>query len=194
MKPRTTFVIASLLLGGCAASPAARQATTPATQRPASSAELYERGLALAARGDTVRAEQYLALALEAGHPAAQTRLAMIEVCVAGSRLRGALEHARRYLTERPADWRVRLVVAALLRALGRDQAALRQLDQLAQQDDAGPEVHYHRAVLLRDRFEDLAGARAGFHAYVATAPHGEHVPEARAWLAYQPSTDGDAP
>lgn len=80
---------------------------------------LASRGLALLQHGDYLRAEQYLQLALRAGHPERPLIVPLLTTCIASSRLRAALMHADRHLARYPDNWRARFVKAALLRALG---------------------------------------------------------------------------
>lgn len=151
---------------------------------PASPDALYARGVAWARRGDMVRAEQYMALAVRAGYPHERALVALVEACLAASRLRAALGHAEPYLRRRPDAWRVRLLVGAIHAALGDDAQARVELERVTTQVPSAVDAHYLLAVLLHERLHDVLGASSSFRAYLAHAPHGPHGAEARAWLA----------
>lgn len=101
---------------------------------------LAERGLSLLARGDYVRAEQYLQLALRAGHPDQPLIVPLLQTCVASGRFRAALMHAERYLALHPRAWRVRYVKGAIHRALGQPEQARLELGQAL--NEAPAEAH----------------------------------------------------
>lgn len=154
---------------------------------------LFARGLAWARRGDMVRAEQYMALAVRAGYPQEQALVAIVDACLAASRLRSALAYAEPYLRRHPDAWRVQLLVAAVHAALGRDALAITGLQRVIAQAPAGPDAYYLLAVLLHDRLDDEDGARTGFRSYLAVAPSGEHAREATAWLEAHPAPSAPA-
>jgi predicted Zn-dependent protease len=181
---------------GCATSPDVTRPRRPASDGATTPAALYARGLAWARRGDMVRAEQYMALAVRAGFPERRALVAIVDACLAASRLRAALNYAEPYLRRHPDAWRVRLLVASIHAALGHDLVARDELRRAGAHPDAAPETHYFLAALLDQRFGDEVGARAGYSTYVALAPAGEHAAEAAAWLAEHamreaPSRDG---
>jgi tetratricopeptide (TPR) repeat protein len=101
---------------------------------------LAERGLSLLVQGDYVRAEQYLQLAVRAGHRDGPLIVPLLQTCVASGRLRAALMHADRYLGVHPRAWRIRYVKGAIHRALGQPETARLALQQA--RSDAPPEAH----------------------------------------------------
>jgi tetratricopeptide (TPR) repeat protein len=176
------FSIAALAfaLAGCGASSA------PATEHPTdpldsvSAEELYQRGLAAGQAGDFVRAEQYLAAAIDRGIPEEQAMPPLIEACVQSSRLAAALGHAEPYLTQHPAQWSLRLLVASIHMALGHHEHARDELQRVLQDaPEEPPTAHYFLGVLLRDDLDDIEAAREHFRRYLALAPEGPHHEEA---------------
>src|SRR5262245_35020149 len=103
MRFHAALVALVLTLVGCGAG-ATSEPTTPSAKnnRPESPAALFEQGRVAAARGDSVRAEQYLTLAIERGFPREKALPLLLESCIASSRLRAALDHAESYLREHP--------------------------------------------------------------------------------------------
>jgi Flp pilus assembly protein TadD len=125
----TTPIVLCLL--ACAALGCAHSSTTRASQLDAAAhaadlapQALARRGLSLMQRGDYLRAEQYLQLALRAGHADEPLIVPLLTTCIASSRFRAALMHAERHLSLHPGAWRVRFVKAAVLRALGEPEQA----------------------------------------------------------------------
>lgn len=182
------FVLACALLAGCAPRAAPAPTTHPSSSEDASPHVLYERGARWARRGDTVRAEQYMALAVRAGYPRERALVAIVEACLASSRLRAALAYAEPHLRTHPGAWQVRLLVAAVHAALGQHERAVAELRHVARVHADAAEAHHLLAVLLDEQLGDEAAARASFRAYLAHAPAGEHAAEARAWLAARPA------
>ena len=127
---RTTLHIALCVLAfaalGCAhgSSAEASQHDAAAGTADLTPEALASRGMSLTQRGDYLRAQQYLQLALRAGHPDEPLIVPLLTTCIASSRFRAALMHADRHLSLHPEAWRVRFVKAAVLRALGQPEQA----------------------------------------------------------------------
>lgn len=131
------LALAGVLSGllGCATTAAPRTAEQPPHSEPlVRSEEVVARGLTLLDRGDYVRAEQYLQLAQQAGHPDGALILPLLRSCIASNRLRTALGHAERYLARHPSVWQVRYIRAALLRALDQPAMAKAELERVIAQ------------------------------------------------------------
>src|SRR5262245_52067727 len=133
--------LACALLGACA-SGRARSTVHPHAELP-SAAVLFDRGMQLAYRGDALRAEQYLLLALRTGHPHEQVIVPLVRVCIASSRLRSALVHAQPFLRSHPRAWQLRYLVAAIELALGRPAEALIELQRILAQRPHAAQAHY---------------------------------------------------
>ena len=186
VKPVKTLLPLLLLLEvGCGAAQTAAPVTAAAKVDDSQSAEQeFAKAQAHLRAGDLTRAEQYLAAARSRGYPEAQVVPALIDVCVRGSRLRGALAHAEPYLKRHPDDIGLRFLVATLELALGHPALSHSQLERTVQRDPKYAPAHYLLGVLRRDVFSDLSGAQAAFASYLELEPHGEHAVEARGWLS----------
>ncbi len=174
----STLVLAALGCSGTVSEPppaAGPRATAPG-------AELFEEGRRATERGDSVRAEQYLTLAVQSGYPREQALPLLLRACLEGSRLRAALDHAEAYLREHPEHRRLRYLVATLYVSLGqRDQAEL-ELEQLLAAHAGDADAHYLSGVLAAD--SDGERAREHFLAYLDLAPRGERSAEVRSRLS----------
>ena len=184
------FVLAPSWLGACATAPKPLAPASPDSALTSANT-LFERGIEFARRGDTLRAEQYITLAVESGYPREQSILPLVQVCIASSRLRAALTYAQPFLRSHPRAWPLRYLVASIELALGHESTALSELQRVVAQQPAAAHAHYLIAVIERDSFRDDAGARASFESYVARAPRGQYAPEALAWLADHPAVSG---
>src|SRR5664279_1865398 len=71
-----------------------------ANSRRDSAVKLYRRGLEAARTGDSIRAEQYLSMAANAGYDQRRIMPLILTVCLQASRLRSALDHAEPYLLQ----------------------------------------------------------------------------------------------
>lgn len=138
---RTFALLCGLLcLPGCGA-PGRSETPHPALTPK----DLYRQGQEHAVRGDLLRAEQYLALAVRAGYPARSALPALVRICLRASRLRAALTHAQPVLAAHPESRNLRYLVATLHLGLGQRRAARRQLETLT----SGPDTHDGARALL---------------------------------------------
>ena len=185
MSARLLGLLLALLMG-CAGT-AHPQASTSG---PGPAAQLYAQGLAQAQAGDLTRAEQYLASALRAGHDEQASTRALVSVCVRASRLRSALSYARSYLATHPADHALRTLVGTLHWALGEQPEAVRELELALALAPDDAHTHFLLGVVLA-RGERSAESLEHYARYLALAPDGRHVEEAREALrrAAQPAT-----
>lgn len=133
--------------------------------------------------GDSVRAEQYLVLAMNQGAGREQVMPLLIRACIQGGRLRAALDYAEMHLGEHPRDVHLRFLAATIHAGLGQDGVAIGELERIVD-DDAGTddaESHFLLGSLLAQR--DTRRARRHFSAYLAHEPEGVHASAALAWL-----------
>jgi predicted Zn-dependent protease len=166
---------------GCQSSAAFRaRSSAQAFTSERSPDKLVDRGRAYASVGDTTRAEQYLAAAIDAGVDDRAVLSLLLQVCIEDGRYRMAIEYATRQLVKHPDDRRLRFVLGTLHEAVGDgEEAAKLLLEASSEVDD--PDVEYALAVVLRDERRDPVGADAHFTRYLHLAPSGEHADEARA-------------
>jgi tetratricopeptide (TPR) repeat protein len=177
---------------GCRAQEPARSAA--ARVAPDDAQRSFERGKELALLGDSVRAEQYLAAALQRGHAPPETLRWLIGVCVNGSRLRAAIHYARPYLEAHPEAVRLRYVVATLYLGLGQPLPARELLLEIVERTPAWADPHYLLGVVEWEGFDDPQLASAHFRAYLEREPEGPHAHSAGAWLARHDDTERAAP
>lgn len=144
--------------------------------------KLLARGKAFAAVGDTTRAEEYYAAALEAGAPDKEVIPLLLEVCVRDSRYRAAIEYARSYVNRHPDDVRCRYILGTLYQAVGEGKSARSELEVVVKTAPEQADPHFALALVLRDD-RDLVAAEGHFREYLRLAPNGSHADEARASL-----------
>jgi tetratricopeptide (TPR) repeat protein len=180
---RQALVVLSLTLPACG-SAAVQRDGAPAASRPGQEQQawLFSQGVAAADRGDSVRAEQYLSLALDRGYPRARALPVLLKICLASSRLRAALDHAEPYLREHPEQDALRFLVANIHVGLGQQEQALAELDRLLRHNPGFEDAHFLRGALLLEA--EPTQAIEAFRAYLDAAPHGGHAPEARSRLS----------
>ena len=185
-----TLIALSALLAGCsgATSP---EAASPQRPAPAPDATyLVNEGRAAAARGDTVRAEQYIALAIERGYDERRALPPLLSACIRGSRLRAALNHAERYLRDHPHDTALRYLVATIQVGLGDEESGRRELEALLEDEPDHGEALFLLGVLDLDR--DPARARERLRTYLRLQPTGRHAADARVRLRELERRDGE--
>ena len=152
-------------------------------KKEATTDKLVDRGRAFAAVGDTTRAEEYLAAAIDQGADPREVLPLLLQVCVQTGRYRSAIQHAENHLRKHPTDMRTRFIVGTLYVAIGETKDAKNALDMVvtAQPDDS--KAHYALAVLARDNESDVVAADRHFREYLRIEPNGAHAEEARASL-----------
>ncbi|HKO48564.1 MAG TPA: tetratricopeptide repeat protein [Polyangiaceae bacterium] len=139
---------------------------------------LFERGEQSAARGDTVRAEQYLQLAIDKGYDRRRALPVLLSVCLSSGRLRAALNYAEPELRLRPDDAELRYLVASIHLGLGQRDEARGELEQLLRSHPNQSAALYLLGVIEADDFGEPALARGYFQRYLSKAPRGAHAPE----------------
>jgi len=168
--------LAALSLSGCGAGTTAEPASPSSDSTSRNAAELFQRGEQAAEQGDTVRAEQYLSMALDRGFDEKKVLPIMLRVCLSSSRLRAALNHAEPYLRENPNDRRLRYLVATIHLGLGQLDDARIDLNHLLRLEPNNTNAYYLLGVL--ESGAHVQEAPKYFRKYLELAPQGEHAIE----------------
>ncbi len=181
----SVVVVATITLGALGCSPAGSppdKATVVTTfQKEQAPDKLFAEGKALAALGDSVRAEQYLAAALVGGGDDKAITPLLVQVCVNDGRLRSAIEYAEPYVRKHPDDVRARYLLGTLYGGIGAFDRARAEYEAVIAAKPDTPEPHWALALLLRDDLNDQPNATIHFREYLRLAPTGAHADEARA-------------
>lgn len=180
--------IVALLCVGCAH--AAATAPQPVRRQQPLHEDLAERGQELAQRGEDLRAEQYLAGALESGADVDVVLPRLLRVCVASERYEAALMYAERFQPAPGTNLQLDLVLAGLQLGLGQVERARKNLEQILDVKDE-PQAHYMLGRLYAGSLQDFEAADRHYRKYLALAPDGAHATEARRSLL---KTTVDAP
>lgn len=169
-----------LLLLACGHEPPPAEVPPADPVQDVSGEDLFAQGVAMAGRGDLIRAEQYLAAAMDRGHPQDQVMPVLLRVLVSASRLRVALDYAEPYLARHPEAWALRYLVGSIHLAMGDAAEARRELERVVETAPEEPDPYYLLAIVLRDEMGDPIAAEARFRRYLELAPEGTHASEAR--------------
>jgi tetratricopeptide (TPR) repeat protein len=172
----------AFLLAGCAGSGEPKTTAPNANADGRDAAAFFADGREAAERGDAIRAEQYLSLALAQGYERSAVIPLLLQVCIAGSHLRAALNHAEPYLRQHPDDQQLRYLVATIHLGLGQREEARTDLEQLLRASPDYADAHFLLGVLESD--DDETEARAHLLRCLELAPKGEHAPEVRSRLS----------
>lgn len=175
---------------GCVSGPRP-DPNTPVEKAKCPSAELVVQGRRAASRGDAVRAEQYLAMALEQGADSRQVMPVLLRACVKSSHLRAALNHADPYLLDHPDDDSLRYLVATIHLGLGQVTSARRELGLLLQRNAQNSDAHYLFGIL--DTATDSESARGHFELAQANSKDQEQRIEIQSRLAELRLRDAEA-
>ena len=182
--PQLALLSLLFLLVACTAQHPHRTTPPPADPIASAPASLLRRqGLAYARRGDLVRAQQYLAAAKLKGFEPKIVVPELVKVCVAGSRLRAALQYAEPYLRRNPEDAGMNYVVGTIHIALGNIQRASEHLTGALRADEIMVDAAFSLAVLAakEGRFEEQ---RSHLRHYLELRPNGRFSIRAKVMLA----------
>lgn len=176
--------VASLSIAcGSSAPPQKTQADVETIRREQTPDNLLARGKAFEAVGDHGRAEQYFAMAIEAGADEMQVMPLLVRACVQDGRYRVAIEYCEAHLKKHPHDASTRFVLGTIYSAVGEPSAARDALERVLDTHPNDPRAHYALAVVMRDGVGDRVGADKHFREYLRLDPKGKHAEEARASL-----------
>lgn len=189
--PRHRVLLLSfLLITGCAEK--VSQAQSPSSP-PRQSQHWLEQGRELSRLGQSVRAEQYLLAAWDAGASVDEVAPLLIEVCVKDGRLRSALFYVARVRRMQPSNTAVLQLSATLHSALGQSERAEQDVAALESLEPTQPEALFFLGeyLLLHGQCER---GRKYLSEYLQRAPQGEDAPWARSLLsrdvAHDPTPD----
>ncbi|HMA92188.1 MAG TPA: hypothetical protein VKP30_05855, partial [Polyangiaceae bacterium] len=177
------------LLVSCARTPVVQATAMTARESPV--AELVARGREAAQRGDAVRAEQYLGLAIERGADAGAVLPLLLDACVRGSHLRAALNHAEPYLRLHPQDDQLRYLVANIHLGLGQNVQARKELLLLLRRDESNADAHFLLGVV--EFTTDRESSARHFHAAARYTQDEEQRVQAQSRLAELDVLDRDS-
>lgn len=180
------FLVTSLLVG-CGRPTPASPAETPASAGQKSgdkdAAFLLEQGRAYAEVGDSLRAQQYFAASLKAGADEKVAFPLLLRACVEQKNYRLAAEYAEAALARHPKNARLRFLSGALHGTLGDTARSRERLERAAKELPRDAEVQFTVGVFFRDDAADVVSADRYFRQYLALAPDGTHVEEAKSSL-----------
>jgi len=180
---------------GCARSAeparAPESATAEADERRAAAEDLLELGLRFAKLGDTLRAEQYLAAALEHGAKPDRALLPLLRTCIKAGRIELATQYAETYRQDVSAQRELEMLLSGLYLTLGRNEDARKHLERVTRNFPSYALAHLLLARLLKDSGLELDKADHHFQRYLELDPGGAHAGEAHESLLKRVS---DAP
>jgi Tfp pilus assembly protein PilF len=133
--------------------------------------------------GDSLRAQQYLRVALQSGGDERRIVPRLLSIYIADGQYRAAIEQGEHHLRRHPDDRSTRLLLSTLYTAIGEDEHAVAQFERVLHGEPNDAYAHYALASLLYERGGSALRADEHFRAYLALEPHGEHAAEARGLL-----------
>ena len=157
-------------------------------ERAAAAREQLDLGLLFARAGDSVRAEQYLAAALDSGADPNTALLPLLKLCIQASRLEAAAQYAEIYLKDVTAQRELEMLLGGLFITLDQSEKAILHLSRVTKQYPNHALAHFLLGRLLREQERDVELADQHFRAYLKLEPEGNDSGEARDSLLRRPS------
>ena len=166
----------------------ARPEPTAAEQR-AAAAELYRLGKEQARAGDSLRAQEYFATAIDSGGDPNLILPELMRAAISGTRYQAAIRYFEDYGTLLNRRNRAELAVVAGVLYLGVEQPdrARAMLESALAVEPKNARAHFLLGQILRDEFSDYAASDSHFRAYLELEPNGESALLARAGLLKRP-------
>jgi Tfp pilus assembly protein PilF len=186
-----TVLLALLVaVSGCshAGQAASASPADAASDEAAAAKTLLELGIQLARAGDSVRAEQYLAAALEAGADPNLALFPLLKLCIKAGRFEAAAQYAEEYQRDVAAQRELDMLLSGLYVTLEQNDKAISLLTRVTQKYPDYALAHFLLARLLHDQQRELAQADQHFRSYLRLAPQGPYAVEARELLLKQVS------
>lgn len=175
--------------------PRGSEAKTAETREPsaaenkAAAVELFRRGKEQARSGDSLRAQEYFASALDSGGDADLILPELMRAAISGTRYQAAIRYFEDYGSLMSPKHRAELGVVAGVLYLGVEQPerARATLEATLRVQPKNARAHFLLGQILRDEFSDYAGSDVHFRAYLEIEPNGEGAVAARAGLLKSP-------
>jgi len=185
MTKALTIVVLGMVCGlGCASRDGvALQASVQHAQEEREPKKMVAIGDAYASLGDSVRAAQYYALAIDNGGDEKAIFPRLLEICIHDRQFRAALYYVENYLRKHPENSRLRFLAGSLYASVGEAKLARSEYETAVLQDPKNAELRYALGVLSRDHEKNPVGADLAFRAYLELEPRGPHAEEARSSL-----------
>ncbi len=167
---------------------AARPEPTAAEER-AAAAELYRLGKKQARAGDSLRAQEYFATAIDSGGDPNVILPELMRAAISGTRYQAAIRYFEDYGPLLNRRNRAELAVVAGVLYLGVEQPdrARKMLESALAVEPKNARAHFLLGQILRDEFADYAASDLHFRAYLELEPNGENALSARAGLLKSP-------
>lgn len=191
---RTLVLALPLALAACGSAATAPLAQSPAqpsrAEKKEAAQELHRIGLSHYRTGDSLRAEEYLASALEAGGSANAILPDLMRASIGGRRYQAAIRYFEDYRKELGRRERGELEMVAGVLYLGVEQPELARgaFEKSLEIQPQNAKARLLLGQLLHDDLQDYGASDQHFRAYLALEPEGEGAAIARAGLMKQTS------
>ena len=196
MNPiRLLLLLSFLFTVGCGA--AVERAPNDASGPPepskaeqkAAAVELYRLGKEQLRSGDSLRAQEYFATAVDSGGDADSIVPELIRAATSGMRFQAAIRYYEDFgpLMSKPRRADLGVIAAVLYVGVEQPERARTTLESVLRVRPNNARAHFLLGQLLRDEFSDFADSDVHFRAYLKLEPNGENALAARAGLLKAP-------
>ena len=186
---RSVLLSLAVVAAGCSRS-AEAPSLTPSSEAEARRSSQAERaaaardqlglGLEFARAGDSVRAEQYLAAALDSGADPNVALLPLLKLCIKASRFEAAAQYAEIYLKEVAAKRELEMLLGGLFVTLDQSDKAILHLGRVTKNYPQYALAHFLLGRLLLTQEGAIELADQHFRTYLKLEPEGHYASEAR--------------
>ncbi len=161
---------------------------TPAEKRAAAQ-ELVRLGKEQERSGDSLRAQEYFATAIDSGADADEVLPELMHAATSGMRYEAAIRYFEDYgsLMSKPRRADLGLVAAVLYVGVEQPDRAKQTLEAVLRVKPNNARAHFLLGQILREEFNDFAGSDENFRAYLRLNPNGDDALAARAGLLKTP-------
>ena len=158
-------------------------------EKRAAAVELCRLGREQLRAGDSLRAQEYFATAIDSGGDADLILPQLMRAAVAGMRYQAAIRYFEDFGSLMSRDHRAELglVVGVLYLGVDQPERARIALEKSLKLRPNNARAHFLLGQILRDELGDYAGSDAHYRAYLALEPNGDDALAARAGLLKTP-------
>ncbi len=160
--------------------PAANPIESAAQSETTAANQLLQLGLDFSSQNDSLRAEQYLAAAIDEGADVDVALPPLLRACVDSGRFQAAAKYAEDNLGRVRARRETEMTLAGLLLALDKQPQALSHLQYVTRRYPDYAMGHFLLGRVLLEYSQDVERADVHFHKYMELDPSGKYFDEAQ--------------
>ncbi len=188
----TSMLVVSFATASCSASanrppqpPPGAEAEPTLLEKKAACTELFRLGKEQARVGDSLRAQEYFAMAIDSGGDTNLILPELMRAAISGMRYQVAIRYFEDFgdMMSRERGSELATIVGVLYLGIDQPERARAAFEGALRLSSKNARAHFLLGQVLRDEFSDYAGSDLEYRSYLALEPSGEYATAARAGM-----------